>query len=371
MNPISKRDLLLKMLPGFIPLLVFILVDEIYGSKPALIFAIISGIFSFVWYLIKDRRTDYFILLDTLLVTILGVISIISDNEIFFKLKPAFIGVVMCVILGLSAFSPLNYILGMSKRYFGQMEFSDEQTKQLRRSLRGMFYVFVVYTILVFYSALYMSKEAWAFISGGLFYIVIVAYFGYEYIRNRFLMHKTRNEEWLPLVDMDGKITGKALRSLCHTNKDLLHPVVHMHVFDNNGNLYLQKRSMHKLVQPGKWDTAVGGHISFGEDLMQSLKREAREEIGLIGFNPLLITKYKWVSDIESELVYVFIAIAKGQLLTRNSEIDEARFWSMEQLRQSLGKGILTQNFEFEFQKIIQTPDFKNAIKKAASERLS
>jgi isopentenyldiphosphate isomerase/intracellular septation protein A len=359
------------MLPGFIPLVVFIVVDEYYGSKAALIFAIISGVVSFLWYLIKDRRADYFILFDTILVIGLGIISIISDNEIFFKLKPAFIGAVMCVILGLSAFTPLNYILGMSKRYLGGMEFSDDQTRQLIRSLRGMFFVFVVYTALVFYSALYMSKEAWAFISGGLFYIVTGAYFGYEYIRNRYFAKKIITEEWLPLVDSDGKITGKAPRSLCHSNKELLHPVVHMHVFDQKGNLYLQKRSLNKLVQPGKWDTAVGGHISLGEDLMQSLKREAREEIGLLNFNPLLVSKYKWVSEIESELVYVFICITSQVLQTRNQEIDEARFWTIDQLKSTTGKGILTPNFEFELQNLILSPDFKKAIKKAATERLS
>ena len=45
----------------------------------------------------------------------------------------------------------------------------------------------------------------------------------------------------------------------------LLHPVVHLHVMREGGFLYLQKRAMDKDIQPGKWDTAVGGHVDFGE----------------------------------------------------------------------------------------------------------
>jgi isopentenyldiphosphate isomerase/intracellular septation protein A len=367
---ISRKDLLLKMLPGFIPLFVFIAVDEFWGSKPALIFAIASGVISFLYYWIKETRVDYFLLLDTLLVTILGLISIISDNDLFFKLKPALIGVVMCIILGLSAFTPLNYMLAMSKRYMGQVSFDDAQTRQMQRSIRGMFYLFTIYTLLVFYSAIAMSKEAWAFISGALFYILIVGYFGFEYLRTRYGKKAEPDIEWLPLVDLEGKVIGKAPRTSCHTNKDLLHPVVHMHVFNSNGELYLQKRSMSKLVQPGKWDTAVGGHIVFGEDLMISLNREAFEEIGLENFKPLLISQYKWVSEIESELVYVFITITDNELQTQNLEIDEAAFWSMAKLKNSIGKGILTPNLEHELNQVIFHPDFSQAIKKAASLRL-
>ena len=52
------------------------------------------------------------------------------------------------------------------------------------------------------------------------------------------------------------------------------------------------KRPVNKLVQPGKWDTSVGGHISFGEDLETALHREAFEEIGLKDFTAKFIGKY-------------------------------------------------------------------------------
>ena len=83
----------------------------------------------------------------------------------------------------------------------------------------------------------------------------------------------------------------------------------------------MQKRPVHKLVQPGKWDTSVGGHISLGEDLETALKREAFEEIGLKDFSSQFVGKYLWNTAVESELVYYFISYdyQKNQVTFRRS----------------------------------------------------
>ena len=98
-------------------------------------------------------------------------------------------------------------------------------------------------------------------------------------------MDKDNGEEIFPVVDDTGKTIGKATRAQCHGGSMLLHPVVHLHVFDSLGRLYLQKRPDWKDIQPGKWDTAVGGHVDYGESVVQALLREAREELGLADFS--------------------------------------------------------------------------------------
>ena len=71
-------------------------------------------------------------------------------------------------------------------------------------------------------------------------------------------MKKDNLEEVFPIVDEEGNVVGKASRKECHDGSKLLHPVVHLHVFDKDGRLYLQRRPDWKDIQPGKWDTAVG-----------------------------------------------------------------------------------------------------------------
>ena len=82
---------------------------------------------------------------------------------------------------------------------------------------------------------------------------------------------KDNSEELFPIVDEDGNITGAATRGECHGGSKLLHPVVHLHVFNSKGELYLQKRPEWKDIQPGKWDTAVGGHVDLGECIEDAL----------------------------------------------------------------------------------------------------
>ena len=46
--------------------------------------------------------------------------------------------------------------------------------------------------------------------------------------------------EEFPVVNERGEVIGKASRRECHSGSKLLHPVVHLHVFDAAGNLFFQ-----------------------------------------------------------------------------------------------------------------------------------
>ena len=162
---------------------------------------------------------------------------------------------------------------------------------------------------------------------------------------------KDNSQEIFPLVDEQGRVIGKATRGECHSGSRLLHPVVHLHVFNSQGEVYLQKRPEWKDIQPGKWDTSVGGHIDYGETPEKALVREVREELGITDFVPERVGQYVFEGLREREFVYVHKTVYDGTVSPSASELDGGRFWRIEDIRAAIGQGILTPNFENEFQK--------------------
>ena len=158
--------------------------------------------------------------------------------------------------------------------------------------------------------------------------------------------------EWFPVVESNGMVVGRSTRQYCHSGAKVLHPVIHIHLIDRYSRIYLQKRSMNKDIQPGKWDTAVGGHVSYGESVTEAIYREASEELGFSEFNPIHIETYSFESEIEKELVNVFAVVGSYELHPDLDEVDEGRWWHVDDIDANIGKGVFTPNFESEFQMI-------------------
>lgn len=154
-------------------------------------------------------------------------------------------------------------------------------------------------------------------------------------------------QEYFPIVNESGEVLGKATRQACHDGSHLLHPVVHLHVFSPEGALYLQRRALHKDLLPGYWDTAVGGHVSYGETILEALHREVSEEIGIEHYTPEHVETYRYDNPRESEMVHVYRTTYPGPFYWNDGEVMDGRFWTIDELRQAMGQGILTPNWRW------------------------
>ena len=354
----NQLNLFKKLLPGLLPIFVFILVDEFWSTEAGVVVAVVFGVGQLGYVFIREKRFDRFVFFDTALLVALGGISIALKDEIFFKLKPALINLIFCAILGFSAFSSKNLLLIYTQRYMGDMQMPPGAEKAMQKTMKILFWMMLAYTLLIVYSAFYMSKEAWAFISGGLLYVLFGLFFAWQFISAK-LKAKVpfpigAIEEWVPLVDDKGKVIGRATRKEVHSGPGKLHPVVHLHIINSKGEIYLQKRSLKKETFPGKWDTSVGGHVDLGETIEQALLRETSEELNITGIRPVPLAQYKWETDIESELVFSFTALYNANPVINKAELDDGKFWTIQEIRKNLGTGIFTPNFENEFPVLVK-----------------
>jgi isopentenyldiphosphate isomerase len=161
------------------------------------------------------------------------------------------------------------------------------------------------------------------------------------------------DDELLALVNSEGEKVGSAKRSEVHRDPALLHPVVHCLVFNRRGDLLLQLRGLGKDVQPGRWDTSVGGHVGIDESIEAAVVREIGEELGLAVRRSELEYLYRYVmrSETESELVHSFRLVRDGPFRPEPGEIQELRFWTTDEILGSLGTSKFTPNFEDEYRR--------------------
>ncbi|APG26962.1 NUDIX hydrolase [Syntrophotalea acetylenivorans] len=169
-------------------------------------------------------------------------------------------------------------------------------------------------------------------------------------------------EELFDIVDDQDRVIGQAPRSACHGNPALIHRVAHVLVFNSAGQVLLQKRSRFKDVQPGRWDTSVGGHLDPGEDYLAGALREMAEELGIINQPLELLYSYPHRNTFESENVTSFWLCYDGPVHFDPKEIEAVAFYSPERIAQMLGSGFLTPNFEHEWSLFLEWESNRGAL---------
>lgn len=342
-----------SLLPSLLLIVIYFIADEFFGPITGVWVALVLGSIEFIYTRIREKIYDQMILWTTLFFCIPGLLMMIFHDSLVSRLQPVLIETALTLILGILAFSQVDPTAALPASYRKEMHLTPQQIKGMRHMLRSLFYLLCGHSLLA-YGAIFLLPETTAdFISTSLLYLLIGIYFIVLFIRNRIIRSKMKKEEWLPLVNEKGEVTDQAPRSLCHSGSKLLHPVVHLHIINDQREIFLQKRSMKKDLLPGKWDTAVGGHIGLNEKVEDALKRETYEELGITDFEARFVGSYIWESSREKELVFSFICTRYNTIHIDNDEVDEGRFWNKTEIEKGIRANLLTPNLIHEYNNLL------------------
>lgn len=145
-------------------------------------------------------------------------------------------------------------------------------------------------------------------------------------------MIQNDQDEILIVVDEDDNVLDYLPRKVVHEKK-LLHRTVSISVFNDKGEILLQKRSTNKDSNPGKLANAAGGHVTKGKDYEQTAKEELKEELG-IKPQLIIIKKMKINDPVHTTMTCLYKTYFNGPFDFNKEEIDEIKFYSKDELKQ-------------------------------------
>jgi len=136
----------------------------------------------------------------------------------------------------------------------------------------------------------------------------------------------TAGSELFPVVDENDRIRRCASRSEVHGN-NLRHRAVHILIFNQAGEVYLQQRSRWKDRHPLKWDSSAAGHVADGERYDDTAQRELNEELG-VRVALQKIAKLPASEHTDQEFIWVYRGSISSDLVPNKSEIERGAFLS-------------------------------------------
>lgn len=353
MNKLRKqiRESFFNPVFQLLPILVFLVIDEIFGMNIAwkTSFPVAMILLVYVFYVYNRIFTWHLIFTSIFL-----VISLIAGVEYFFPITANFHQilyelVVMSFLIVFIVFrKPVQRIIS---RIISRLIPMTNNYNELYRFLYILLAILTLYVSAVVLlrsekgKDMYLCLQSTQYIYiGSLVFLIL-----YEILRVHIIRTDLMKEEWWPIVSEQGKIIGSInhLTSLNDKNK-YRHPVVRVLLIEK-GMILMQKRSAENLIFPGLWDTAISNHVKMEETVDQCIVRTAKDRYGLDNFKHMYLANY--TIEVENELQYAFLFVSCQQMDIKPNIllIDQTKWWTQKQIEENLNSGIFTESFKMEY----------------------
>lgn len=136
-------------------------------------------------------------------------------------------------------------------------------------------------------------------------------------------------DERVVLLDEQGQAIGTADKTSVHDENTPLHLAFSCHVSDASGRVLVTRRALGKKTWPGVWTNSFCGHPGPDEDMIEAIRRRARQELGLeLGSIEVALPEFRYRAVdasgiVENEICPVFTAVADADPVPVAEEVAE------------------------------------------------
>lgn len=145
-------------------------------------------------------------------------------------------------------------------------------------------------------------------------------------------MKDIQSEQFIVVNEKD-EVVGYRSRYECHHDTSLIHRAVDVVLFNKEGKIAMQKRSVQKDLYPGYYCATATGHISRGESREKTAYRELKEEMGVEGVNLERKGTFIIRDEKETEMITLFVGNYDGQFTYPADEVESVHYFSPEEIK--------------------------------------
>jgi isopentenyldiphosphate isomerase len=334
----------------FLPLLVFMVVDDFWGLGAAWGISLAVCLILFLYIYFGYRKIAQWFLFSTIIYGLVALISTLIPTDTFstrFTTIVTEIVVVVVFIISLILRPQIeSFIQKQNKKMLPMVNNMNELFRMIW--ILGVLILIYVHVFLYFnYINPTTNESVFSFIHTSYLLILFFILF-FELIRVTLVRIRLLREEWWPIVNEQGKMIGSIqYQASLAEEKKYMHPVVRLMLIDNN-RIYLNKRKTDDMSSPGMWDTTICSHVRVTEKIENCIERVGEEQLRIKQLKPLFLSNYIHETEFESQYVFLFVACRHSELSADSSSIDSAKWWTLQQIEDNIDSNIFTDSFKSE-----------------------
>lgn len=195
----KSKQLRSFLLGGILPVVVFTLIEEYYGTFWGLIAGMILGAGEILWEWRTQKKVDPLTWGGNGLLLILGGVSLFTQEGLWFKLQPAFLEGCMALALWISVVLKKPLLLLLAQKQGGlPAHLPEKAMKRLKQAFLGLTFrigaFFAVHAGLATWAALYWSTSAWALLKGVGLTVSLIVYMVVESLILRYRLSQSHEQ---------------------------------------------------------------------------------------------------------------------------------------------------------------------------------